>query len=163
LVCVGPCWLVSDTGSKLLALPAEAWLVILFSCFLHSHGYANAFLSAPIFEPMSRLTFCAFLIHPMVITVFYFSSTQYFRFSSLTIICWFASHLGITYLFAAALYLTIERPICNLENLTYQTASRWWSYRKEKELDELDSGIDVNETPKKNPILWGGEASIQDF
>lgn len=42
-----------------------AWIVI--ACSAGYGGYVNTLLSAPIIYPFSRVTYCAYLVHPIVI------------------------------------------------------------------------------------------------
>lgn len=44
-----------------------AWIVVACSCGYG--GYVNKFLSAPCIYPFSRVTYCAYLVHPIVIRV----------------------------------------------------------------------------------------------
>lgn len=56
-----------------------AWIT-----FASITGYGwifNSFLSCKIWIPLSRLSYCAYLIHPIVIALFYGSRTNAFQYS----------------------------------------------------------------------------------
>lgn len=42
-----------------------AWIVV--ACSAGYGGYVNTLLSAPVIYPFSRVTYCAYLVHPIVI------------------------------------------------------------------------------------------------
>lgn len=42
-----------------------AWIVV--ACSSGYGGYVNTILSAPIIYPFSRVTYCAYLVHPIAI------------------------------------------------------------------------------------------------
>lgn len=44
-----------------------AWIVVACSCGYG--GYVNKLLSAPCIYPFSRVTYCAYLVHPIVIRI----------------------------------------------------------------------------------------------
>lgn len=70
--------LYSATSRTIWAL-SLAW--ITFACITGNGGVVNNFLSAKIWIPLSRLTHCAYLIHPIVMAVLYGSREQTFDFS----------------------------------------------------------------------------------
>ena len=53
---------------------ALALAFIVFTCTMKKGGLINSILTWPVWIPLSRLSFCAYLIH--VEFLFYFSSTQ---------------------------------------------------------------------------------------
>jgi len=81
--------------------------LILFTCIAHPENFVNCILSLPVWEPFSRLTFgeaskqvmsqfplyicvilvpCtvgAYMLHPIIMQVCYYSVVQQFRFSGL--------------------------------------------------------------------------------
>ena len=93
-----------NTFQRLAWNGALAW--VIFSCAKGYGGIINEFLSWPAFAPLSRLTFCTYLIHQNVITMFFktvmssfpndfemFTSVWYYlaiQFISCVIAFWFA-------------------------------------------------------------------------
>lgn len=51
---------------------ALAWIVI--ACSTGNGGFLNDFLSATCLYPFSRVTYCAYLVHPIVIRSYALSS-----------------------------------------------------------------------------------------
>ena len=51
-------------------------------------GWLNEFLSWPGFVPLSRMTYCAYLVHPVIITVFYASHKSKVAWDETTLVCW---------------------------------------------------------------------------
>lgn len=49
-----------------------AWIII--ACSTGYGGWINVFLSATWFYPFSRLTYCAYLVHPIVIRMYALNS-----------------------------------------------------------------------------------------
>jgi hypothetical protein len=71
--------LYSATSRTIWAL-SLAW--VTFACITGHGGLVNWFLSWKIWIPLSRLTHCAYLVHPIVMAVFYGSRWQSFDFST---------------------------------------------------------------------------------
>ena len=50
---------------------------------MHSYGgFIQTFLSFKVWVPLSRLTYCAYLVHPIIIAIFYGSRHQTFDYST---------------------------------------------------------------------------------
>lgn len=77
-------------------------------CFFES---LNAFMSSHIFTPLSNLTYCAYLIHPIIINYFYRSSLTPFIYSPSQIISLFFASITCVYLVSVPLYIFIEAPV----------------------------------------------------
>lgn len=71
--------LYSATSRTIWSL-SLAW--VTFACITGHGGIVNWFLSWKVWIPLSRLTHCAYLIHPIVMAVFYGSRAHTFDFSS---------------------------------------------------------------------------------
>lgn len=69
-----------------------AWIT-----FASITGYGwvfNSFLSCKIWIPLSRLSYCAYLIHPIVIALFYGSRTNAFQYSDYLMVIFNNSYLN---------------------------------------------------------------------
>lgn len=44
-------------------------------------GFVYGFLTLPFWEPMGKLTFGAYLVHPMLLRIYYYSQIQLFNFT----------------------------------------------------------------------------------
>lgn len=72
----------SSFSHSLWAL-AHAWIVI--ACSTGYGGVIDKFLSAPVIYPFSRVTYCAYLVHPMVIRYFALTSDIPMHLGDLTV------------------------------------------------------------------------------
>ena len=90
-------------------------------------------MSSPVWIPLSRVNYCAYLIHPVILTVYFTSLEQPFHITGMTVafltaativrcrpVAWI-THLTctqtFTYLAAAVLVLFVEAPLGQLEKL----------------------------------------------
>ncbi|XP_060080532.1 uncharacterized protein LOC132559918 [Ylistrum balloti] len=90
-----------------------AW--VIFACFTGRGGLINSFLSWPGFLPLSRLTFAVYLVHPIWIVFYMYSSRS---------LIYLLNDFGMTYLFIGSTVLSFglaflvavafEKPFCNL-------------------------------------------------
>ncbi|XP_036148364.1 nose resistant to fluoxetine protein 6-like [Monomorium pharaonis] len=85
-----------------------AWIVI--ACSTKHGGIVNKLLSLKIWIPLSRLTYCAYLIHPIVIrSIKYYSETSiHFELMSWIVMC--VGYITISYVCAYILSLMVEIP-----------------------------------------------------
>lgn len=108
---------------------------------LHNYGgLVSAFLSLKVWAPLSRLTYCAYLVHPIIIAIFYGSRHQNFDYSFYLIVsaiiwslalafpynisnhlCFYyyqfyfaLSNICITYMVSLLVALFIEYPIVSI-------------------------------------------------
>ncbi|KAG9509053.1 Protein dachsous, partial [Fragariocoptes setiger] len=80
---------------------------VIYAC-MHGHGgFVDAILSAKIWIPFSRLTYPAFLIHPIVMALFYGSRHTTFDFS----------HYFMVYLILGNIAITSSNNNCSLQLL----------------------------------------------
>ncbi|KAG8198740.1 hypothetical protein JTE90_023505 [Oedothorax gibbosus] len=90
-----------------------AWVV--YVCVTGQGGFVNCFLSWKFFIPLSRLTFCAYLVHPIIITAFYESQKSLIQFSNVTWMVFFLGFLIISYTVALLTSLLLEAPVIRFE------------------------------------------------
>lgn len=94
---------------------AVGWMV--FACITEHGGIFNSLLSAPLFVPFSRLTYPAFLIHPIVIVAFYGSRPMSFQFSNYLMFYLIVGNIVITYACALILSSLFELPLMRMEKI----------------------------------------------
>lgn len=70
--------------SKLLWPLAIGW--IIFACHYGYGGVINSFLSVKSFVPLNRLSYCAYLIHPMFMQLFNYSQETLFHGTGFTLV-----------------------------------------------------------------------------
>ncbi|KRY75622.1 Nose resistant to fluoxetine protein 6 [Trichinella pseudospiralis] len=156
-VAVGLCW-IACTGTALLVLfglydysksfeityaaklmygglARIAWATVLaWITFACTAGYAaplNDFLSWKIWIPLSRLTYSAYLVHPILIRCYYASQNRPLHYNNnYQMAHYFLGHLVFSFLLALVVNLTLEAPFQVLESFSLKTKDR--SIRKIK-------------------------------
>ncbi|KAH8090106.1 transferase [Aureococcus anophagefferens] len=103
-----------------LALAKPAWACALsllaLPCFFGRGAFVGGILSLPVFAPLAKLTFAAYLIHPAVLDVLYKSSTD--ARVVFTEVGWYVAFLGVSaivLLCSLVVHLFVEQPLVNLE------------------------------------------------
>ncbi|XP_033763774.1 nose resistant to fluoxetine protein 6-like [Pecten maximus] len=88
---------------------------VVFACVTGNGGFVNTLLSWSPFVPLGRLTYCAYLVHPIVMTIYYRTLRQTVYATDFVIIYLFMGHLVISYLVAFLTSLAFESPMMGLE------------------------------------------------
>lgn len=101
--------------SRLLWAIALAFLV--WACYTGRGGLLQWFLGHPAWVVPSRLTYGAYLIHPMVLSYLYFSVTAPLHYSIISVIYIYVGNVMISYFLAVVSFCLLERPMMNLEKL----------------------------------------------
>lgn len=109
---------------------ALAWIVI--ACCTGHGGCINSALSFRMLQPLSRLTYCAYLVHPviMVLTSFQLDGPLHIH-NALTLILYFGNVVA-SFLLSFCISLTLEAPIVRLLKITMAPKAR----RTLKEINE---------------------------
>ncbi|KAH8241178.1 hypothetical protein KR032_001437, partial [Drosophila birchii] len=94
---------------------ALCWVV--FACMQGYGGLANSFLSSPLWQPLSRLSYSIYMWHMFIQEINAKSARTNSYFSDYQVMLQFWSDIGISMLVAFFLYLIIEAPIGALDNL----------------------------------------------
>lgn len=81
---------VYSSISRTLWTIGLAW--ITYACYTGNGGFIKAWLTLKVFKPLSKVTYAAYLIHPVVIATFYGSRQNTFQFSHYLMV----SHLHST-------------------------------------------------------------------
>jgi len=93
-----------------------AWVVI--ACVEGFGGYVDDILSWKGFIPLSRLTYCTYLVHPMVIYLYYAGSSDlYLNYSIMALIMTFLATVTLSSLVATIVSISIEIPSSTLVKL----------------------------------------------
>ncbi|GFU16199.1 nose resistant to fluoxetine protein 6 [Nephila pilipes] len=92
-----------------------AW--VMFVCIIGQGDIVNRILSWKVWIPLSRLTFCAYLVHPIVEFTYYYSVKRLFEFSHITVVMFYIGFLVISYAAALVTSLLFESPVIRLERL----------------------------------------------
>jgi len=75
----------------------------------------NWILSFGLWDVFARLTYSAYLYHPILMSVVYFNSTQFFHYDTLNMAVHFLAFTVLAYIAAVISFLLVERPMMNLE------------------------------------------------
>ncbi|XP_065828520.1 nose resistant to fluoxetine protein 6-like [Oscarella lobularis] len=94
-----------------------ALAILVYLCHAGHGGIINGILSWSGWVPLSRLTYSAYLIHPAVLSYINFSTRSAIFFSHSFMAFRYVSVLGISYLCALLLSLSIEYPCAAIEKV----------------------------------------------
>jgi peptidoglycan/LPS O-acetylase OafA/YrhL len=92
---------------------------IIFACHYGYGGPINSFLSIKSFIPLTRLSYCAYLIHPPIMQFFNYSQQALFHASGLTLVYIAIGHIFLTFFIAFGFTLFFEIPFVAVEKLIY--------------------------------------------
>lgn len=92
-----------------------AW--ITFACMTGYGGFINTFLSWKAMIPFSRLTYSAYLIHPILMVIFYSTREITFDYNVAFMIYIVIGNLVFTYFISFFLSIMFEYPIIGLEKI----------------------------------------------
>ncbi|GIY20664.1 nose resistant to fluoxetine protein 6 [Caerostris extrusa] len=92
-----------------------AW--VIFVCVTDQGGVVNNILSWKALIPLSRLTYCAYLVHPIVEILYFASVKQLIHFQHITLVIYFLGFLFVSYAAALVTSLLFESPVIRLERL----------------------------------------------
>lgn len=107
--------------SRVIFGSAIVWIII--ACKSSNGGIMNKFLSANYFLPLSRLSFCIYLVHLaiMLISIASVRTPEYF--STFRVFHQFLGYSGVSVVVAFFWSLTFEYPTLNL--IAYLTKKNW--------------------------------------
>ncbi|XP_022092124.1 nose resistant to fluoxetine protein 6-like [Acanthaster planci] len=94
---------------------ALAW--VTFACKYGYGGWINNFLSWTFWVPLARLTYSAYLFHPIVLMTFYLNFGTPIYESRYLMAYFFAGNLLLSYVIALFVALAVEYPFAALEKL----------------------------------------------
>ncbi|XP_055947830.1 nose resistant to fluoxetine protein 6-like [Argiope bruennichi] len=90
---------------------------VIFVCVIGQGGVVNRILSWKALIPLSRLTYCAYLLHPIVATTYSSSVRTFINFNHVNTIMLFLGYLIISYAVSMVTSLLFESPLIRLEKL----------------------------------------------
>ncbi|KAK6631779.1 hypothetical protein RUM43_013843 [Polyplax serrata] len=89
-----------------------AWIVV--ACRCGYGGWINSLLSWPAFLPFSRLTYCAYLVHPVIMFLTNYVMDGPFHMHNGVVVIIFLGNLISSYLLSFILSITFEAPFVRL-------------------------------------------------
>ncbi|XP_017083982.1 nose resistant to fluoxetine protein 6 [Drosophila eugracilis] len=117
---------------------AICWVV--FACMQGYGGLANSFLSSPLWQPLSRLSYSVFIWHMFIQEVNARSMRTNSYFSDYRIMLNFWSTFGITVLFAYVMHLLIEAPFGGIDHFLRPRQNSPPIVEKKSQIDEKAPG-----------------------
>jgi len=84
-------------------------------CFAQPTAPLAAFLGASFWAPLARLTYGAYLVHPIVIKVFAGSATAFYHWNYYDLFCRWMVNSCLAYALASGAFLLVEKPFMNIE------------------------------------------------
>lgn len=126
---------------------------ICYACITGRAGFANKIFSFKLFIPLSRLTYCAYLIHEIVLALRYGLMRQTIIFSNYNMVYEFLSTFFVVVMLSVFLHLAVEAPLMRIK---YYFFPNWYYYTRNKctikrhqteevQLDQMVSDKDANE------------------
>lgn len=94
--------------------------LIVFACHNGYGGLINTFLSLKIWTPLSRLTFNAYLVHPVVLTVIYVQQQKTIHYTDVTVSVYVIGFVVVSYAIAALVCVCVEFPLGTIEMLVFR-------------------------------------------
>ena len=136
---------------------AVAW--VIFSCVKGYGGIVNDFLSWSAFAPLSRLTFCAYLIHMPLLTMYFVSVMASFPNDGnwLMTVLYFLPSFMIVMVVAFFVALFFEVPSIRVEKLLVEALLKPLMPRQQK-----PTITKIKTEAAKEPIANGTEKSVQN-
>ncbi|XP_076353848.1 nose resistant to fluoxetine protein 6-like isoform X2 [Tachypleus tridentatus] len=111
----------NSTNSFYNTLSHTAWAVgvgwVIYACVTGHGGFIDTLLSWKFWIPLSRLTYCAYLIHPLVMYWYYLSSKTTMYVTHPLMVINFLAFLVVSYSLALVASLAFESPMMALEKL----------------------------------------------
>ncbi|GBN51425.1 Nose resistant to fluoxetine protein 6 [Araneus ventricosus] len=90
---------------------------VIFVCVIGQGGIVNSILSWKALIPLSRLSYCAYLVHPIVLTTYLSSMRTLIYFNHVNVIMLYLGFLIISYAVALVTSLLFESPVIRLDKL----------------------------------------------
>lgn len=116
--------------SRVIWSMTTAW--VIFCCHCGQGGVLGRFLSSKYWLPWSKLTYCAYLIHPIVMALFYGSRQVTYEFSHFLMVYIILGNIIITYIISFFLSLIFESPIVSIEKLLTSNMINKFKYSPSK-------------------------------
>ncbi|KAI4486403.1 hypothetical protein M0804_005773 [Polistes exclamans] len=106
------------TSAAYSSLSHSAWALglawIIVACSTGYGGYINKILSAPILYPFSRVTYCAYLIHPIIIRLTTMNLDSPFHLGKDTMMITFLGQLILSYFLSFIVSVSFEAPVVSM-------------------------------------------------
>ncbi|XP_020299013.1 nose resistant to fluoxetine protein 6-like isoform X2 [Pseudomyrmex gracilis] len=116
------------SSATYVALSRTVWAIgiawILIACLTRNGGIVNKLLSFRVWIPLSKLTYCAYLLHPFIIYTVRLNSETSLHLDIAPFIIMSFGYLTISYLFAYLLSVMTEIPCILLTGIFLKSSRR---------------------------------------
>lgn len=112
---------------------------VIFACIHGSGGFVNWFLSHRLWQPLNRLCFAIFMVHPLVMTLTLGTIQSPVHISELTLFSIAVVNLVLTVFGGIVATLVFESPVINIEKLIMGSSVKIELPTMEKPIDEIKS------------------------
>ncbi|XP_077990667.1 nose resistant to fluoxetine protein 6-like [Glandiceps talaboti] len=110
------------TFSKVAYGAAVSW--VIFACHIKYGGVVNSLLSWKVWIPLSRLTYCAYLIHPVIVRYHNGRREVLFHYTDESMVYFYIAVVFLSYLLAMVLAIGVEFPLTQLEKTILQRVKK---------------------------------------
>ena len=94
--------------------------LMVFACHTGYGGVINSFLSMKIWTPLARMTYNAYLVHPVVLTVLYAQMQKSIHVTDLTMAILAVAFVVLSYAIGGVVCLVVEFPLGSVELLLFK-------------------------------------------
>eukprot|EP01129_Flabellula_baltica_P005159 TRINITY_DN1843_c0_g1_i1.p1 TRINITY_DN1843_c0_g1~~TRINITY_DN1843_c0_g1_i1.p1 ORF type:complete len:679 (-),score=89.89 TRINITY_DN1843_c0_g1_i1:548-2542(-) len=91
--------------------------LLCVTCYYGHGGIFRFIFCSNIFTVTARLTFSAYLVHPIIQFIFYKSTTKQMTWHIYSVIIYFIGFSVLSYFVAFCLYCLFEKPVMNIEKI----------------------------------------------
>lgn len=93
---------------------------VVFACHNGYGWVVDSFLSMKVWIPLSRLTFNAYLVHPIVLTVIYGQLQTVVHYTDVTMAVYLVAFVVFSYATAAVVCVVVEFPLSTIEMMLFK-------------------------------------------
>ncbi|XP_011450645.3 nose resistant to fluoxetine protein 6 [Magallana gigas] len=90
---------------------------VIYACATGNGGFVNTLLSWSAFGPLARLSYCLYLVHPVIMYAYYFSSRTPIYLTDFSAIYLFLGNIVLSFMVAFVSSLVFEAPMMGLEKV----------------------------------------------
>ncbi|GBN83219.1 Nose resistant to fluoxetine protein 6, partial [Araneus ventricosus] len=90
---------------------------VIFVCVIGQGGVVNSILSWKALIPLSRITYCAYLVNPIVLKTYFNSLRALINYNAFNQVVLYVAFLVISFAIALVTTLLFELPVLRLEKL----------------------------------------------
>ena len=123
--------------------------LMVFACHNGYGWIINDFLSMELWTPLSRITYSAYLVHPVVVNAISRTLPEPFTYTDYTMAVYIVAAVVLSYGAAGVVAVFVEFPLSNIENLVFKALGLY--RRQSLEMDEdAAANNDANEAKESS-------------